>query len=602
MIRIKPSLNTLGLFLLVIAAITTLNYNQNFTLIFFHQQPLFFFDWEALLKSFEIPGGFINYFASLATELYAITLLKIALPTTIFGSIVFYIYLTLKKNTGVFIASALSITTLLALLVLITDYSFKIESLLVISSSLFFTWLYYFCLKQIKKPLLLFVTIFILSYFNFLINSGIGLIFSALLISIKTLTSINKPQKQLLTVFYIIIIGLLIPIVSINFKFQTTSIFDAYLANFIKNKYYESPGLYFILLAAITISELIGVLFKKPVKLNKYVTYISIALLTSIVLILPSLQINTKKKTEINFDYLASTKNWQGISKAIGNNDMKVRLNAFQYNRALYNSNTLLENLCSKPQYFGNESLLVEREINSQILNYASDIYYDLGFINEARHWAHEAFTIYGPQPRILKRLVQVNIINGKYNTAKKYITLLKKSILHKKWAIEQEKYLLNEELIRNNSEYRQKRDFSPKHDFFTHRTTPWENLAELLKSNGSNKMAFEYLIANYLLRHELIHVIKLVPEFRRHGYPELPKAVQECILLYMVKTQKQGMQLAGYQFNKHITNQLKEYSQLYMKYKNNDNSAKQMLDKNFADTYWYYIHFISPITKQGKN
>lgn len=599
MIGSKSNLYSFALIVSVLISVTFLNYMQSFKLIYHLQQPLFLVSASSFFNAFNTPGGFINYISQFACELYALNGLNVILVSLIIGGISLLVYNLSKQGIGKKLAFIVSLALIPVQLLLISNYIFKIESLLIILSALCFARISIILIDNVKYALLLAILIIVNSLFAYIIASGLALILLSAIILPKLLTS-NKKSSILLSLL-IITLCIVIPYAGVILKYETTTLFDSYLSHIIKNKYYKSPTPYFIFIGLIVIILYTSTLTKKPIKIKNSIFFSLAFLIILTSFVLPQSQINHDKKTQINIDYLASIKDWNKVKQLANNENTKVRLNAFHYNRSLYYTNSLLSDACSHPQYFGNESLLVEREINSSILIYASDIYYDLGFINEARHWAHEAFTIFGEQPRILKRLVQVNIINGKYNAAKKYILKLKKSVLHKEWATEQEHFLYNEDLINSNKEYKEKRVYSPTEDFFTRRLTPWENLTELLKKDSNNKMAFEYLVANYLLRHELIHVIKLVPEFKRLGYKELPKLVQECVLLYMVKTNKQSIQLSGYQFDSKTMNRIKEYSQLYMKYKKDDRKAKQQLDKKFADSYWYYIHFISPITNKRK-
>ena len=64
-----------------------------------------------------------------------------------------------------------------------------------------------------------------------------------------------------------------------------------------------------------------------------------------------------------------------------------------------------------------------------------SDILFDLGRINESEHMAYEALEFYGDRPRILKRLVYINVIKGEPEAARRFLALLERSLLHRRWA-----------------------------------------------------------------------------------------------------------------------------------------------------------------------
>jgi hypothetical protein len=226
-----------------------------------------------------------------------------------------------------------------------------------------------------------------------------------------------------------------------------------------------------------------------------------------------------------------------------------------------------------------------------------SDIYFDLGLINESRHWAHESYTIYKKQPRILKRLVQVNIINGKYNTAKKYIALLKESMANRIWALEYEKILNNELTIADFPILFDKQINLPTVDFFVDQDNYKSNLLSLLSQPQNYPMAFEYLMAYYLFNHQLGDLLNNIEGFRKYNYNALPKLVQEAITLYFIQAKQTNVNLAGYQIDNIHFNRFKGYYKIYSGYLKENEKAKINLDKEYADTYWYYMNFVSPIT-----
>lgn len=88
-----------------------------------------------------------------------------------------------------------------------------------------------------------------------------------------------------------------------------------------------------------------------------------------------------------------------------------------------------------------------------------SDIYYSMGHIAQAQRYAFELNEKKNDMsPRLLKRLVQTNIIYGQYAVAEKYLTWLKKTIFYKEWAESQEKFLYHDNVVEKYAEYGMKR------------------------------------------------------------------------------------------------------------------------------------------------
>ena len=82
-----------------------------------------------------------------------------------------------------------------------------------------------------------------------------------------------------------------------------------------------------------------------------------------------------------------------------------------------------------------------------------SDMAYQLFWSNISQRAAFEAMEYipnYNKSGRALKRLVETNIIGGHYDVAKKYISILEKSIFYRKWALSMRPLADNPESIKN--------------------------------------------------------------------------------------------------------------------------------------------------------
>ena len=63
--------------------------------------------------------------------------------------------------------------------------------------------------------------------------------------------------------------------------------------------------------------------------------------------------------------------------------------------------------------------------------------------------------------------------------------------------------------------------------------------LLELLKKNRYNQMAFEFLMARYLMERNVEKIVENLDHFRDFGYREIPTLYEEAILLYENKTEE---------------------------------------------------------------
>ena len=107
--------------------------------------------------------------------------------------------------------------------------------------------------------------------------------------------------------------------------------------------------------------------------------------------------------------------------------------------------------------------------------------------------------------------------------------------------------------------------------------------------------MAFEYLMAHYLLNCRLDKFVENLPRLDDFGYKNIPRHYQEAILVYKSITQK-NIDLGGREINPEIVNQFNQISEIV---NNPDNSNLETLKRKLAPlapklgaTYFFYYLF----------
>jgi hypothetical protein len=327
-------------------------------------------------------------------------------------------------------------------------------------------------------------------------------------------------------------------------------------------------------------------------RLNPLLVQSIIIVLIGCLILKLSFDDNEKKKIQI--DCLADQGKWQELLILSSQIDEYDRMVNFNFNRAQYHTGRLLDNLFSYTQVFGTDGLFINKIIASQIAIPASDLYFELGHINASQVMAYEEQTKFKYNPRILKRLAQINIINEKYIVAKKFLDLLSKSIIYRKWAKRYENYLSNESLIASDSLIQLKRSQQPKFDFFIDTKGPNVDLVMLLKENKDNKMAFEYLMAYYLLDCNMGSMMKHLSKAKNFGYKKIPRHIEEALLLIKALFPSR-ININEYGINPYTIERFLRFNTILQQNSGNEKKAKELLQKKFSDTYWYYVRYVSP-------
>lgn len=258
-----------------------------------------------------------------------------------------------------------------------------------------------------------------------------------------------------------------------------------------------------------------------------------------------------------------------------------------QVNRALYHCGRLCDRMFGLPQRFGVNGLFMHDSLRPAFPLQHSDVFFDLGLVNEAEHWACEAVAVRGDTPWNLQRLAQVNLLEGNRDAAAKYLGMLQKTMWHRTWAAERLKYLSDGNDPGAAGQLQDIRKVMPKADFLLSPTEPERCLEELLK-NSANKMAFEYFMACCLLKGDISRFMKYLPRLNDFDYTGIPRHFEEAMLIYMQLAGRKDIALPGKEISQQTIRRFNEFNQIVARYEKNKAAAYNEL-KKYRDTYWFY-------------
>lgn len=161
-----------------------------------------------------------------------------------------------------------------------------------------------------------------------------------------------------------------------------------------------------------------------------------------------------------------------------------------------------------------------------------SDIYYDLGRINEAEHMAHEALEAQGDRPWLIERLAVINLAKEKLPAASRFIELLALDPVHRGRARELRALLNDEEEAADDPEIARLRALRPVGPERGDRTLEGM-LQELIERSPSNRMAVNYLTAHYLLTVDLPGVVANAGALTALEGGRTPRLCEEALAIY---------------------------------------------------------------------
>jgi len=111
--------------------------------------------------------------------------------------------------------------------------------------------------------------------------------------------------------------------------------------------------------------------------------------------------------------------------------------------------------------------------------------------------------------------------------------------------------------------------------------------------------MAFEYLMAWYMLTKQLDKFAQNLDRLDDFDYPDIPRHYQEAILIYEVFTNKK-IDLKGRQISNRTLQRARIFGNIVNRFSSSNRmQAARATAGDFGDTYFFYFNFGSVIIKR---
>lgn len=234
--------------------------------------------------------------------------------------------------------------------------------------------------------------------------------------------------------------------------------------------------------------------------------------------------------------------------------------------------------------------LTVDNRQNYLTITMSNEVYYHIGDVNASQHSALLG-TIFSPKQqssRLMRRLVEINIINREFDVAAKYLKMLNKTLFHQKWAKHMKQYLHNEPLCAATPWIIEKRSLLPETDVIRRPNDHETALFLLLKKNPFNQRAYHYLMGYHLLNKRIDDFANAYFTYH-HQFQniDIPRVYQEALLIYHVHNS--NLDIWRYvNIDKETVLEFNHYSESYQL----ANGRGLELKEQFGNSYWFYFHF----------
>ena len=285
----------------------------------------------------------------------------------------------------------------------------------------------------------------------------------------------------------------------------------------------------------------------------------------------------------IRLDYLVRNERWDEIVKRAGEYQVKTPFWCNCVNLALSQKRLLADRMFDFYQS-GEDALIMPRTRDLTSMLPSAEAFWRLGMVNSAQRYmfdTQESILNGKKSGRCTKRIAECMMVNGHYQTARKQIELLKKSLFYRSWAEEMEKMIEAEikaeaeaeteadqttpgpsysggETLRDdnrqsysggeNSVYGKLRKMRYKESFLYSYEEIDKMFGLLLMNNTDNKMALDYFLAQMLLNGNVQGFQQYLGLAQQYGgYRQMPLGYQDAMRCIQMQGNVAGSPYANY-------------------------------------------------------
>jgi len=301
------------------------------------------------------------------------------------------------------------------------------------------------------------------------------------------------------------------------------------------------------------------------------------------------------RKPYVLSNYYACEKRWDDVL-ALGPRLPKGRINVFVNHdilRALYHTGRLPYDMFTFPLN-PHALLLTHEQRQSDLALYKlSEAFLELGHANMAQKLASELLATKDHLGVALETLGQVSLVKGQPDTARVYLNALKRDPIRHGVA---ESWLndLNGDLSPDRAARIERlRSCMPDDPLAVAGPEGLERtLAGLLEQNPGNRMAFEYLMACYLLTGKVDKIVENLHRLDELGYRATPTLYEEAVLIHY-GAQRQKPDLGRIRIRPETIQRYQRFVQIRGSMQPQSQQATfNLLIREFGTSYFFYFAF----------
>jgi len=317
-----------------------------------------------------------------------------------------------------------------------------------------------------------------------------------------------------------------------------------------------------------------------------------------------------RRREVLRVSWLSEARRWDEVLAQVPRLQAYAPATVYQVQRALYHRGELLERMFAYPLLPG-EGIFDASPDHLDRLTALADVFLDLGLVNGAEQMAHEALEVYGDRPSLLQRLVRINLAKGRPAAAQVFLGRLERGMVLREWAAACRQALARDATLAQDSTVARARAWAPAADRVDYVFSPEGALRELLAHEPRNRMAYEYLMAHYLLTGQVAkaagHLQRLDDFASVYPRPLIPRHCEEALLLLLAATPGQQDRTAelvpsGREIRPQTLAAFDRFCAITTAHQNDRARLLAALEHDLRDTYWRYFVAHAPAARQQES
>ena len=192
-------------------------------------------------------------------------------------------------------------------------------------------------------------------------------------------------------------------------------------------------------------------------------------------------------------------------------------------------------------------------------------------------------------------------MVKGNIGSARIFLGALSKTLFDAHWANNYLQRLQSDPNLSTDEKIQHLRSVMLEKDYGFSAIDIEDILSQLLEKNKQNRMAFEYLMAWYMLAGQLDKFVQNLDRLDDFDYTQFPRLYEEAMLVHVNRTRKR-LDLHGRRFSSESRQRMDAFSQIFDRYDKNKQAAFYELAKDYGDSYLFYCIYGFSGTKKWTN